>query len=118
MRDDPSAVDLLRTARRTLMERLLPALPAGRRYTAHLIAAAIAIAAREAEAGAAAEDAERAALAGLLGRDGALEDLNRAFAAAIREGRFDTNDRATAHALLTEATGAKLREDNPGYLAP
>ena len=117
MRDEPTAVDLLETARRTLMEEILPALPAERRYAAHLVAAAMAIAAREAEAGQAAEDSEHAALARLLGKDGTLEDLNRAFAAAIRAGRFDVRNRAAAHALLSEATLAKLRENNPAYLA-
>ena len=115
MRDQPTAVDLLETARRTLMDRLLPALPADRRYTAHLIGAAMAIAAREIEAGGAAEAREARALSALLAGGGTLEDLNRAFATAIREGRFDV-ERAPAHRILVEATRAKLLENNPGYL--
>ncbi len=115
MRDQPTAVDLLETARRALMDRLLPALPGDQRYTAHLIGAAMAIAAREAGAGGAAEAAEKRALSALLASDGSLEDLNRAFAAAIREGRFDT-EREQAYRILVEATRAKLLENNPGYL--
>ena len=110
MRDEPTAVDLLQTARQTLMDSLLPALASEHRYTAHLIGAAMAIAAREAETGAAAEDAEATAISDLLGQDGTLEDLNRAFAAAIREGRLDTDHRSAAHAILTTATLAKLQE--------
>lgn len=115
MRDQPTAADLLETARAALMEKLLPALPADKRYTAHLIGAAMAIAAREAEAGGAAEDGERRALSDLMAAEGSLETLNRAFATAIREGRFDT-ERETAYRLLNQATRAKVLENNPGYL--
>lgn len=96
------------------MEELLPALPNDRRYSAHLVGAALAIAAREAEAGGAAEESERRALAVLLGAEGGIEDLNRRFAAAIRAGRLD-DDRA-AHRILADATRAKLLENNPAYL--
>ncbi len=115
MRDRPTAADLLETARQTLMDRLLPSLPKDRRYTAHLIGAAIAIAGREIEAGGSAQDREARALSALLASGGTLEDLNRAFAAAIREGRFDA-ERVPAYRILVEATRAKLLENNPGYL--
>lgn len=115
MRDRPTALDLLETARAALMDELLPALPADRRYTAHLIGAAMAMAAREAEAGGAAEDDERRALADLLAAEGSLEALNRALAAAIRQGRYDT-EREAAYRLLAQATRAKVLENNPGYL--
>lgn len=114
MRDRPTAVDLLRTARRTFMEELLPALPNDCRYSAHLVGAALAIAAREAEAGSAAEESEHRALAALLGADGGIEDLNRRLAAAIRAGRLD--DHRATHRILADATRAKLLENNPAYL--
>src|SRR5436190_15142487 len=51
MRDLPDSGDLLKLARELLLGELLPLLPPERHRDAHLIATAIAIAAREAEAG-------------------------------------------------------------------
>ncbi len=113
MRDRPDARDLLETARQTLMETLLPRLPPEHRYRAHLVAAAMATAARELAAGPAEEERERASLARLLGRGGDLETLNRALAGQVREGTLDGN--ADAYAILRRATAAKLAECNPDY---
>ena len=113
MRDRPDIRDLLETARGTLMETLLPNLPAEHRYRAHLVGAAMATAARELAAGDGPEEAERAALARLLGEDGDLEALNRAFSARLRAGAFDGNEEA--YALLTRGNAARLAECNPGY---
>ena len=113
MRDKPDIRDLLETARRTLMEELLPNLPAEHRYRAHLVGAAMATASRELAAGAAPEEEERAALARLLGEDGDLETLNRAFARRLREGGLDGNEEA--YAVLTRGNAARLAECNPGY---
>ena len=113
MRDRPDIRDLLETARGTLMETLLPNLPPEHRYRAHLVGAAMATAARELAAGDGPEEAERAALARLLGTDGDLETLNRAFAARLRAGAFDGSEEA--YALLTRGNAARLAECNPGY---
>ena len=113
MRDRPDSRNLLETARATLMEDLLPALPPERRYRAHLVGAAMATASRELAAGGAAEEEERAALAALLGADGDLESLNRAFAERLRAGDFDAS--AEAYAILARGVAARLAECNPGY---
>ena len=113
MRDKPDARDLLETARRTLMEALLPNLPAEHRYPAHLVGAAIATAARELAAGDGWQEEERAALARLLGANGDLVALNRAFAARLRAGALDGS--AGAYAVLARSTAARLAECNPGY---
>ena len=113
MRDKPDIHDLLETARRTLMEGLLPNLPPEHRYRAHLVGAAMATAARELGAGDAAEEEERAALVRLLDEDGDLETLNRAFAARLRAGALDGSEEA--YAILTRSTAARLAECNPGY---
>ena len=113
MRDKPDIADLLETARTALMQDLLPKLAPEHRYRAHLVAAAMATAARELAAGQAPEAAERAALALLLGEDGDLEALNRAFAAKLRAGAFDGSE--AAYALLVRSTAARLAECNPGY---
>ena len=113
MRDRPDIADLLETARKTLMEGLLPDLPPERRYRAHLVGAAMATAVRELAAGRGPEEAERAALSRLLGEDGDLEALNRAFAARLRAGAFDGSEEA--YAVLVGSTAARLAECNPGY---
>ncbi|OWT55646.1 DUF6285 domain-containing protein [Candidimonas nitroreducens] len=56
MLDLPHGPELLDTARRSLLEEILPALPPEQGYTARMIAKAMAIAARELECGA---DTER-----------------------------------------------------------
>ena len=69
--------------------------------------------ARELAAGDAWQEAERAALARLLGAEGDLETLNRAFAANLRAGAFDGSEQA--YAVLVRSTAARLAECNPGY---
>ena len=113
MRDKPDIGDLLAAARTTLMEDLLPELPPERRYRAYLVAAAMATAARELAAGGEWQDAEREALARLLGEDAEPEALNRRFAAELRAGAFDGSE--AAYALLVRSTAARLAECNPGY---
>ena len=130
MRDRPSGAELLAIARETLLGELLPHAPDAQRYNALMVAAAMAIAAREAEAGDGALVAEREALAALYGEaggeagaadeplDAALGRLNRRFAADLRAGAFDAPDarQAAAWRLLRQATMAKLMECNPKYL--
>ena len=110
MNDIPDAADLIGTARDALLRELLPALPAQHRYTALMIANAMAIAARELELGPDARQGEAARLHALLAEGGVstptandLHSLRRAVAAAIRGGRFDAQTRAQA---LTEALAA------------
>ncbi len=126
MRDRPTAAELLAIARETLLRELLPNLPDAQRYTALMVGAAMAIAAREAKAGDRALVAEGEALAALYGEvreadeplEAALGRLNRRFAADLRAGAFDAPGalQAAALRLLREATMAKLMECNPKYL--
>ncbi|MCH8097483.1 MAG: hypothetical protein IID53_10430 [Proteobacteria bacterium] len=126
MRDRPSGAELLAIARETLLGELLPHAPDAQRYNALMVAAAMAIAAREAEAGDGALVAERESLTALYGEvrnadeplDAALGRLNRRFAADLRAGAFDAPDarQAAAWRLLRQATMAKLMECNPKYL--
>lgn len=126
MRDRPSAAELLAIARETLLGELLPHAPDAQRYNALMVAAAMAIAAREAEAGDGPLVAERESLTALYGEagvadeplDAALGRLNRRFAGDLRAGAFDAPDarQAAAWRLLREVTMAKLMECNPKYL--
>ncbi|MBM3485866.1 MAG: hypothetical protein FJX67_04440 [Alphaproteobacteria bacterium] len=125
MRDRPTAAELLAIARTTLLDAIVPALPETARYEARMVAAAIAIALREAAAGGAAAEAERDGLAALYGEavdasettETALLRLNRRLAADIRAGAFERDGHAAVRvrAILAAATAAKLTECNPGY---
>ncbi len=127
MQDRPSAAELLRIARQTLADELLPALPEERTLDALIIASVIAIAAREAAFGDAPLRAELARLAAIYGDKpppdealaAAVERLSRRLAADIREGTFDADAAKLAEvkAHLLETTLQKLRENNPRYLA-
>lgn len=83
------------------------------KYVAAMIRNARAIAERQAAAGSTPEAAEATSLKTLLGKDGGLEDLNRALAQAIRDG----NAPKGTHGHLTAVTQAELGESNPRYLA-
>lgn len=98
MADEPDGAALLRQARRTLLEELLPALPERDRLNVLLIANAIGIGARELEYG-----GERAELPGAA-------DL----AAAIRQGRHDAS--ADLYEALQEHCVARLRLSSPKAL--
>lgn len=105
--EEPLPPDLLATARDVLLNELLPALPPGKALAARMVANAIAIATR-----AAAEPAwEDDALARMAGGP-------CAFAAAIREGRFDpgTAGHAEAAALLDDITRARCTVSAPRAL--
>ena len=127
MRDRPSAAELLRIARQTLADELLPALPEERKLDALIIASVIAIAAREAAFGDAPLRAELARLAALYGDKpppdealaAAVERLSRRLAVDIRRGAFeaDAAKLAEVKAHLLETALQKLRENNPRYLA-
>ncbi len=124
MQDRPTAAELLRIARETLADELLPALPEERKLDALIIANVIAIAAREAAFGDAPLRAELARLAALYGDKpppdeplaAAVERLSRRLAADIREGTFEAAKLAEVKAHLLETTLQKLRENNPRYL--
>lgn len=128
MRDRPDGTKLLEIARAALLDDLLPALPEDQRYSARLIANAMAIAARELTAGDAPMRAERAALDRLVGdsRDGvrtdpdtesleeALQRLTWRLAAEIRAGGRD-GDREIYDALRNGAVD-RVRQTNPRRL--
>jgi hypothetical protein len=126
MRDQPDAADLLQTARRTLLEELLPALPKSCRYAASMTANAMAIAARETGAGREDPETELAHLRALYetggkeraGHDPATElaELDRRLAADLRAGRFPSGIDTPVFELLLRQTRARLRISNPKHL--
>lgn len=126
MRNSPDAASLLRIARETLLNELLDLLPEERRYAMRMTANALAIAARETQAGDADLVQELRLLGELYGED-VVEDagttlheritkMNKRFARDIRDGIFDGACAPGVHALLMNQVCARLRISNPGYL--
>lgn len=120
MRDDPDTRDLIATAREALKADILPRLEGDAVYAGAMVANALGIALRDledaAEAGA---EAERDALRRLLGdAAGDLSELNAAFAAAIRAGRFDpgTEAHADARRILWSQSLDRLSRVDPKRL--
>ena len=74
----------------------------------------LAILEREARLGPGADAAERARLVRLLGRDGTLDDLNRALARPLRAGERDERD-AALMAHLEATTADKIAIANPKW---
>ena len=126
MNDRPHAVELLKAAREAYTTGILPALPEALRYTALMVANAMAIAAREIAAGDAAARAECERLRALLperseGLAGeklqrALEEYNQRLVHEIRAGRFDGKDRGVLLEHLRRTTQEKLAVSNPKAL--
>ena len=130
MTDISDAADLTETARDALLRDLLSSLPGERRYTALMIANALAIAAREHRLGAAAVRSEAHRLQRLLADMGplarptegaderdALPSLRKAVCASIRAGDFDESGRAAALAAALALTAEdRLAISNPKAL--
>ena len=126
MNDRPHAVELLKAAREAYTTGILPALPEALRYTALMVANAMAIAAREIAAGDAAARAECERLRALLperseGLAGeklqrALEEYNQRLVHEIRAGRFDGKERGVLLEHLRRTTQEKLAVSNPKSL--
>lgn len=124
MNDRPDATELLDIARRTLLDEVLPRLPDDLRYSALMIANAMAIAAREHAAGDADASAELARVQkfyaepqpALAGRElqAALSGYNWRLAADIRAGRCDGWGGLREH--LVQTATDKLAVANPKAL--
>jgi hypothetical protein len=118
----PAGTVLLHLAREVLTGELLPHLPQERRLDARLVAAAMAIAEREAEAGEGPAHALTVEIARLyeLQPDGEAvprDELFRRFASDLRAGAFEGSREGAARAILWRLTLWRLREANPKFLA-
>lgn len=122
MSDRLDACELLNVARQTLLEKLLPVLPADLRYEALMIANAMAIARREYQLAAQAEHVEMDALQCLsISQAGIPENLDaarRQVAGAIRAGHYDTAGPNQNELLRTleRVTLGRLAISNPKVL--
>jgi hypothetical protein len=95
MSDQPDGRALLEVARRTLLDKVLPALPPDKTYDVLMIASAMAIAARELASGAPGDEA--------------------GLAAAIRGRRIPESAQAALHGLLLALARSRLMLANPKY---
>ena len=127
MRVEPSGAELLRAARETLLEELLPLIPEEGRYAARMAANALGIAARELAGGGGDAAAELARLAALLPEwklaagdpAQAVREATVQLATAIRAGKFDHDPARVALAdHLRNTTQERLAVSNPRILAP
>jgi hypothetical protein len=130
MSDRPDGQDLLLTAREELMKRVLPSLPADLRYSALMIANAMAIAARELGAGQTGDMRELTSLQQLLPDAAALPPgdvavqqtltaFRKTLCQQIRAGDFDPG-RSAHHELLRHLAANvrdKLTVSNPKLLS-
>ena len=127
MNNRSHANELLHIARETFVAQIIPALPENLRYTALMVANAMAIARREMEAGDAPARAEFKRLCTLLSESHhdpsaaelhtAIADRNRRLARDIRAGRYDS-DNAALLEHLRRTTEEKLAVSNPKALKP
>ncbi len=120
MRDRPTGEDLLGIIARIEDGDPSIRLPEDGRYKELMIANARAIAGRQKESGDGPERREREDLARILATEGSLGDLNRALAAAIRQGDYDpgTADFDALGDHLWRTVLERVRESNPKALRP
>lgn len=126
MNNSPDATELLAIARATLLDKLLPRLPEDLRYTALMIANALAIASREYAAGDEPAQTELARLRELFADskkdlsgaalETALTGYNRRLVTEIRGGRFDGKERAALLDHLGRTSTDALAISNPRAL--
>jgi hypothetical protein len=114
MMDQPSMLELVKAVRDFVEQRAMPELKGHTAFHARVAANALSIVARELEFGAASAEGERGRLAGLLGHDGALIDLNRELCEAIRDGKLGLETPGLVeHLEIT--TREKVEIDQPNY---
>jgi hypothetical protein len=110
------APDMLATIRDYLEAEILPGLNGDKWFNVKVSINMLAMVERELRLAPAANKAERARLAAVLGAEGTLDELNRILAEAIREGRMAPDDpRLLDH--LRRTTADALRINNPQWLA-
>ena len=117
MHDRPDAKELLSIARETLMNAILPALPAASKYDALMIANALAIATREIELQAANVTREGERLDVLANAAGIDAPSQASLCASIRAGAFDNGEkRAALLDYLSQSIRDRVAVSNPKVL--
>ena len=119
MNNRPHGNELLAIARRTLLDELLPLIPADRKYDALMVANAMAIAAREFERQNSADREAADAIAAFyrdIGMDESVVPSEQSLADRIRDGQIEKKASRKLYELLVALTRMKLAVSNPKYL--
>ena len=119
MRDRPTGIELAELVRRIKGGDLGVEVPDDQRYRELMLASALAIAERQETTGDAPEVEVLQSLTRILGKGGALADLNQVLAAAVRGGDYDpgTPGHDAVRELLWQTARERVRESNPKALA-
>jgi hypothetical protein len=126
MFDRPDRGDLLDAAETTLRDDIIPGLGGAERYSALMVASAVAMARREIAAGHAPARAVLDAFADLYGQDNVyrsgedsaarVQALLADLAREIRDGEYDDALTGTVHAVLRTLVVERLKLSNPRFL--
>lgn len=114
MMDQPSMLELVSAVRDFIEQRAMPELKGHTAFHARVAANALSIVARELHQGGPSGEAEQERLKKLLGRDGALMELNRELCKRIRDGAITLETPGVAE-HLTITTRDKVAIDQPNY---
>ncbi len=114
MQDEPTPPEILAAVAAFLRDSVIPQATPLVAFQSRVAANAVDLVARQLALAPADEAEEAARLRELLGRDGDINELNAAFAAAIAAGEIDpTAGNAAQH--LWKTTLAKVAVDQPKY---
>ncbi|MBX3487916.1 DUF6285 domain-containing protein [Parvibaculum sp.] len=114
MQDQPTAAELVEAVAEFIRNHAMPQLQGHTAFHARVAANALDIVKRELEIAPAANAGEEARLKALLGREGALEDLNRELCKRIESGTIGLETPGLTDHLWT-TTLTKLAIDQPNY---
>ncbi len=114
MMDKPNLAEIVTAVREFIETKAIPELTGHTAFHARVAANALAIAERELASGPAAAAGEIERLKALLGRDGTLDQLNRALAARIASGDITLDTPGLAE-HLKRTTIDKVAIDQPSY---
>lgn len=120
MADLPDGAELLRVARRTLLDDLLPLLPAEKIYEARMVAKVMAIATRELDKAHAVAQDNTAAIFAFLESFTTMtsaEPSEEVLADVIRNRSGNPGSHEALYALLVQLTRSKLTLSNPKALS-
>jgi hypothetical protein len=115
MTSKPPAEDLLDVVREFMERDLLPTLSAELWFQCKVAINVLRIVRRELEFGPGLQAAERQRLVQILGKEGSVDDLNRALCALIREGNIEDGSPALIGHLPATIAGA-LKVNNPKWI--
>jgi hypothetical protein len=116
MQDEPTPTELIKAVADFLRNELTPAIGGHSAFKLRVAINALDLVTRQLTLETSSDSAEAGRLSQLLGRQGALEELNRALASKIASGEADQRTPGLAEHLW-QTTMDKLAVDQPNYAA-